>query len=100
MQPRSRPVRLGPTAIEEISSKPFASLRAALRAETKSQMRARLDEATSTIHWPRARPLQARLRRAACASRSKLCRRPLNAAPADALESATDRRDSVQPVSR
>src|SRR5439155_3887043 len=77
-----------------------ALLRSALRAETKFQTRARLDEATSTIHLPRAHRLQVKLKPMACARRNKSCRKPSRAVRAIAPESATVRRGSNPSASR
>src|SRR4026209_1041374 len=73
-----------------------ASPRLVLRVQPKSQMRARLDTATSPIHWPRGRPPRSRPKQRMCDLRHKLCRKPLNAAQVTAPEWETDRCDLIQ----
>src|SRR5207248_8313346 len=80
-----------------VATKLCASRRSALRVETKSQRRARLDEATSTTHSPRARRPRSPPKRAVCVYPSKSCHKPSRAARAIATESATDRHGSSRP---
>src|SRR2546421_12982126 len=73
-----------------------ASPRSVLRVQTKSQMRARLDTATSPIHWLHGRQLRSRLTQRVSGLRHKLCRKPLGEAQVTAPELVTDRSYSVQ----
>src|SRR5438874_7977904 len=73
-----------------------ASPLSGLRVQTKSQMRVRLDIATSPIHWRRGRRLRPPPKQKLCDRRHKPCRKPINAARATAPELVTDRCDSIR----
>src|SRR5437764_7152646 len=73
-----------------------ASPQSALRVQTKSQMRARLDTATWPIHWLHGRQLRSRLKQRVSGLRDKPCRKSLGAARVTAPKLVTDRSGSIR----